>query len=119
MSKTIIRPPREKEKFDELLARAAEDKAFVYYPTHIIEKDGEVIGFFSIGANPVILAHFDRQKCSAKDTIKAIEIGENFMRALGHKNYTLLCETESPFYPLLEKMGYKNIMPTNMMSKNL
>lgn len=113
-----LRPPKDADEFSQLAKIATEEKHRLIHPSHFIIKDEEPIGCLSIFTAPIIVAYFSKGS-EARDTVKAIQQGEIYLRALGHKHYFVLCDGGSPLYPVMEKMGFKKVYETNLMTKGL
>lgn len=113
-----FRDPAEFQRLQEL---AAHDKHGVFAPTHPIRMGvgGELAGYFSVGAVPLVLAHLSTQDLSSRDSFNLINNVENLVAL---NNYTAVCfpvPRQSPFHPLMEKMGFLNLGEYDLFLKNL
>ncbi len=117
--KALLRPIQSPEELNKLISEANADKHLVINPTHIAVKGEEIIGHMSIFSMPIVAPWFHSQKCEAADSVRLIQQAETFMRMNGHKYYLVTIADDSPFREHMEKMGFSNPMPTNLMRKDL
>lgn len=108
------------EQSNRLVDAARKDNHDVYYPTHMIEKEGEVIGYFSICSIPIVEFWMHSTKVKPIESAMMINFGENLVRNTGHKQVFITVGTNSNYYPVIEKhFGYKKIYDTVILAKNL
>lgn len=119
MAKIKLRPFKSKEEHEALIALADGENHLVIHPSQVIAKDDKPIGYLSIFSAPIVLAYFSEKECDPRSTVQAIEAAEAHMRALGHKHYFVLCDNYSPFFQVMEKLGFKQVFQTNFMEKAL
>lgn len=98
-----------KEEYDKLVALAKQDKHGVFAPTHPIRKDGQLVGYFSIGQQmaPIVFAWLSTKELKARDSFSLINMVENHVYLAGAGMVCFPVPKESPFYGLMESMGYK------------
>lgn len=98
------------EELEALRASAEADQHAVIAPTHVFVKDGEVIGYASLAAVPLLLPWFHSEKCKAADSVYFINVMENLLASMlspdGHGMIAVPVAAESPFQPCIEKLGY-------------
>lgn len=119
MSKILLRPPKDAAEVSALAHLANADKHQIIHPSHLILKDGETAGYLSIFSAPIVLAWFSTKKCEARDSVRAIEAAEVFMRGMGRTHYLTTCDPVSPFFPVMERLGFKNMGATTFMHKDI
>lgn len=90
----------------QLQLAAARDRHQVIAPTHVVMKDGAVLGYGSLGAVPMFLAWMDTRRATARDSFTAWQLAEADLAARGHGWVCMACEAASPFAPYLTKRGY-------------
>lgn len=104
-----LRPVREREP-EVLAALAKADQHALIAPTHVFVKNGELIGYASLGVVPMILPWFDTRKCKAADSLYFINQLENLAaNAMPNNGQDLICVPfvpASPFTPYIGKLGY-------------
>jgi hypothetical protein len=101
-----IRPYEEKDR--EILKQEAEkDKhSGVYCPTHVTIKEGQIVGYVSIGVVPMILTWQHSEKVGPLDSMRILGHIEGAVAQAGFKSHCFPCDTESPYNRLLSKAGY-------------
>lgn len=108
MNTINIRPFRPEDEA-ALVAAAKADGHAVFFPTFVYEKNGEIVGYYSV-AIPTVLCWQDSKKMGALDSVKA----------LGHMEGQLAqfpaicvpCDPESPYMRFLPKQGYETYFKT-------
>lgn len=113
-----MRPLTQADK-EALVVAAAKDDHGVLYPTHVILKNNEIVGYFSLCITPLVNVWFDSKKLNARDSLNAISVIENIARLSGFKELVVPCQEQSPFFKLMNKMGYTDLGPTHMTRKEL
>ena len=106
-------------KLRELHEAAGEDNHTVLSPTHIMVRDGKLIGYLSLNGLPTVHAWFDSGHKHALDSLKMIEHGETIFRQQGVRNFAVACAEQSPFAPHMERMGFKKLGTTVLWMKTL
>lgn len=106
----------ELEKVKEL---AASDDHVTLFPTHVVEREGEIIGYISLGAIPTVNLWMHSEKVQARDSVHIMGQIDAIMNDSGMNMYYMPCDGKSPFYPVMEKFGFKRIMKTVLHIKNL
>lgn len=115
----VIRKVRDVADFNRLVEAAAEDEHRVYFPSHVIEKGGEVAGYLGVCSMPILRVWLHREKMKARDTAMAIAVAENLMRANGIEVAGGLIAKTSPVFPHLPKLGWLPVGETVLVTKDL
>ncbi len=89
--------------------RAAEDDHVVIHPTHLIEKEGEIVGYVSAGAVSMLNCWVHSQKVNKFESFRLLTEAEQLMAAQGHRVICLPCAHTSPFRPYIERRGYTHL----------
>jgi len=105
------------EDREALLAAAHADGHEVYFPTHVIEKNNEIVGYLSLNAVPLVLSWQDSKKMGPSDSLKEIGFIEG---SLQHCAFICIpCDPESPYMRFLPKTGYaKYTVPVELFIKS-
>lgn len=98
----------------DLRERAAADDHVVLTPTHVVEKDGEIVGYLSIGAVPIVNVWMDSEKLGPRDSVAVLGQLDAVMDYAGQPLYYMPCDKASPFSPVMEKLGFARLMETQM-----
>lgn len=104
MNTINIRPFRP-EDGPALIAAAKADGHAVYFPSFVLEKDGEIVGYYSV-AVPMVLSWQDSKKMNALDSIK--ELGHIEGALSSFPFIAIPCDPDSPYMHFLPKQGYEN-----------
>ena len=104
MSETIQIRRYKTGVWEELKRNAQADGHQAYYPTHVLIKNKEIVGYFSLGRIPMLLSWQDSKKMGAMDSVK--EIGFIEGTAQQAEAIVIPCDPDSPYMKFLPKMGY-------------
>jgi hypothetical protein len=89
--------------WDALVKNAAEDQhSGVYAPTHVSVKNGEIVGYLSLGSIQSVLCWQHREKVGPLDSTLLL----GFIKACLPPVHMIPCDPESPYNKLLPKAGY-------------
>jgi hypothetical protein len=113
-----LRPAREQD-IEPLQAAAARDNHRVLAPTHIATKDGQIVGYVSMGAVPVTHVWMDTQQVRARDSLSVLTTIENLASIRGWGLMCLPCSDQSPYLGFMDKFGYSNLGKMNFCVKSL
>jgi hypothetical protein len=97
------------EDRDALAKAAAEDEHVVVAPTHVIEKDGKIVGYASLGMVTVLNTWVHSRHVTARDSVMLLREGEKLLAKTGAKVVCLPVAPNSPFLPFVEKLGYTRL----------
>lgn len=112
----LIRPVTP-EVLDRLVEAAAADGAHtVYFPTHVVMKRGEVVGYF--GTLPLVTFWMHSEKMTARESLHTISTLETLHSTNGVRLLAATCHTDSPFHQHMERLGYRP-HPTDVFFKEL
>lgn len=103
-----LRPLQNVEEFGKLEELAKADGHGVLAPTHVVWKEGEMAGYFSIGAVPLVLTWFSTKKLFARESLGLINVAENQVVLGGGRGVITPVLKTSPFHPIMPSLGYKN-----------
>lgn len=105
------------EDLEELQDAVAKDGHAVTMPTHVVEKDGKLVGFVSLGAIPMVLTWQSTKEVSARDSLCLLSVVENLLRLQGIQVWCMPCVEKSPYRPFMEKFGYTDYGSVNLFFK--
>lgn len=108
-----IRRIRDNE-ISELLERAADDNHVVLAPTHVVEKAGEIVGYLSVGAVPIVNVWMDSRRMGPADSVRVLSQLDAVMDYAGQPTYFMPCSQESPFHSVMDKIGFEHLMDTQL-----
>lgn len=101
-----------KEEEAGVLEAARADSDAICYPTHKVERDGEIIGAASIGRVPLLLLWSHSQKVRVRDSLHLKRIYDSIMETRGAPRYFVACNEHSPYHPHMRSLGFKPIWKT-------
>ncbi|MBF8281259.1 MAG: hypothetical protein HW378_174 [Anaerolineales bacterium] len=101
-----VRPLREPADCDRLEIAADEDAYHPILPTHIIERDGEIVGCVGVNSLPLFRVWLHRTKVRARESVAILNVIENGYRAQGGGIVFSLLAPDSPFRAVQERFGY-------------
>ena len=98
----------------QVLQSAKEDNHSNMYPTHVIERHGEIIGASSIARVPLLLLWNHTEKVSARDSMHLKRVYDSIMETKGFPKYFIACNENSPYNSYMKKFGYNPIWKTEI-----
>lgn len=105
------------EDVEELRRLAAADSHVVLAPTHVVEKDGGIVGYLSIGAIPIVNVWMDSAQLGPRDSVAVLGQLDAIMDHAGQPLYYMPCDGESPFHPVMERLGFGPLMETEIFAR--
>lgn len=102
--------PQSDEDIKHLRDNALAENHDIFYPTHIAKKNGIIVGYFSIGTPgfPMVPCWFGNS-LSPRDSFSLVNSVENHVALSGAYGVGFPVPKDSPFYPLMESMGYRSV----------
>jgi hypothetical protein len=111
--------PITSEDLAALQLEAAKDDHQVWFPTHTLWKDGELVGYISDQVMPVVNLWLHSKKLKAKDSLQLLKQYDEYCKAKGQNGYVMPCSQNSPFFPKMPKLGFRYFGSTSLFYKNL
>jgi len=101
-----ILPILDKETYEKVLDAALANGHEVIQPTHMVLKDGEIVGGFSI---QVTCASWwmDTEHSQRRDSLQAFHAMDALIADRGHNAYIMPCREDSPYFELMERGEFK------------
>lgn len=75
-------------------------------PTHMVMREGEVVGAFSLGAVPLVTAWQDPKRVGARDSAMLISMVDSLLSGTGRPIWAIPCQKDSPYYAFMERFGF-------------
>ncbi len=99
-----------KEELELLIEKAKQDNHGVFLPTHLLKKDGEQVGYFSVAMPGAVLvfAWLSTKEVTSRESFHLINSVESMVASGNGKMICFPVPTDSPFHPLMESMGYRS-----------
>ena len=114
-----IKKIKTNELRQQVVQAALLDGDNMQFPTHAVYKNGEVVGGWNVGGFPLLLCWHDKHKVSAKDSVMINATMDSVMNSAGHEVWWMACNSGSPYYDHVEKLGFKHVWPTNIIIKGI
>jgi hypothetical protein len=113
-----IRPIRQ-EDFETLQKVCEADNHTVVFPTHVVEKDGKIVGYVSYLSVPLVLSWCHSKDVKVRDMLTIGNIVENLLLNANINRVGLLIQETSPVFPYYPKAGYTSFGQNHLFIKNL
>lgn len=116
-----VRKIKSKEELDYASKMAEKDGHAMPYATHVLyNKEGEVVGLWSLASVPLVLVWSDTKKMQKIDSIYCNETLAALMDEKGYNDFLIACDKDSPYYKHMDKFGYESLdWETSIFYKNL
>jgi|6_EtaG_2_1085325.scaffolds.fasta_scaffold12562_3 hypothetical protein len=115
----VIRKITTIEEMEATIKAAENDKDNMRFPSHMITKDDKIVGGWCMGAIPLVLVWHDTKSISPRDSLTQMQTIDAIMHDRGNKSYFMACNSHSPYYSKMEKLGYNKGWATNLFYKNI
>jgi len=114
-----LRAIRTADEFQRLKDAAAADNHRIVLATHLIQKDGEIVGYGSVNGAPLVNVWLDSRKVEALESVRLLRRLTDGLSFTGARNVLMPCGENSPFYPVMEKLGFERLGSTTLHLKGL
>lgn len=117
LDKMAMMRPMEESDIPKVLAEAHADGHTCPFPTHVIHKGEEIVGAVSMGTVPMIMAWMHTARCTPRDSLNQLSVVESILKSAGAKTWCFPCTEDSPFYKVLEALGYEKVGDVTLFIK--
>ena len=97
-----VNPIRSQELLDEVNKAASKDEHNPLFPTHVVTRDGEIVGSFCI-MSPTVYWWMDSKKTNISDSIMVLQSVDTLMNNEGYLGYAMPVHPTSPYHKFLMK----------------
>lgn len=104
---------------DAVIAAARANNDSMIAPTHVVMKDGEIAGAWSVNAIPLVLCWHHTERMKARDSLLMKNTVDAVLDSAGVRQYVTCCRSESPYMEHMEKFGYEPVWPTNLFLRDV
>ena len=94
---------------------AAADNHGVAAPSHVVIKNGEIVGYISMCVVPTVLLWLHSKKCRAADLLAVKDYTNDFMTLNNQPGYLVPIPADSPILPFAKKLGLQLASPNTMI----
>lgn len=113
-----ITPLKDELQLRALYHNAQEDGHLPLYPSHLVTKQDEIVGYLSLARMPIFLAWLHTQKINAHESYRVLKNGEKLLRDAGHSSVILPCAKSSPFFEFLPRLNYQPVSTMTLHIRN-
>jgi hypothetical protein len=114
-----VRRIRNVQELSDVLALAREDNDGCSLPTHVIEKNNELVGCASIALVPVLMVWHHTKKIGPKESMQLKNTYDSIMEEKGINSYIILCNKNSPYNQHMKRLGYESVWETEVFTNNI
>lgn len=114
-----IRPIQTALERAQLAAAAEADAHKLILPTHGFWRKDTPVGYASICVTPCVHTWFSTRHCSGRDSYPLIQRMEEMVREQGHGIVVVPVWEQSPFAPVMSRLGYEPFLETTLYAKIL
>ena len=107
------------QELSDVLALARENNDGCSLPTHVVEKNGEIVGCASVALVPVLMLWHHSNKIGPKESIQLKHTYESIMEEKGINSYIILCNKNSPYNQHMKTLGYQPVWETEVFTNNI
>jgi len=108
-----------KERRAELEAVAQADDHMVMYPTHTVNDGSDMVGYLSVFSIPTVNVWLHTKRVRALDSVRLLAQMNGALGMNGVREYIMPCLKTSPFYPNMERLGFRPIGDVTWFYKDL
>jgi hypothetical protein len=119
MTYPIIRKVASQEEIDAAIRAAVEDNDMMRLPSHVVLKNGEIAGAYNLASIPFVACWHSTQLMNARDTMISLNTMSSIMNDRFPNGYFVTCNSKSPVFGYMEKLGYEPMWPTNLFYRKL
>jgi hypothetical protein len=102
------------EQESNVLQAARANNDSIIHPTHVVERNGEIIGASSFGRIPILLLWNHTEKVSARDSMHLKRVYDSIMETKGFPRYFIACNENSPYNSHMKRFGFRPIWKTEI-----
>lgn len=88
-------------------AAAAADNHQVVAPTHLVERDGQIVGY--VGFGTLVNTWLRSDQVRPRDSLYLLNMVEVVAQQGGSRELFLPVSPQSPFHPIMSKLGYQEL----------
>ena len=95
-----IYPINSKELLDSVMSAGLADGRQPLHPTHVVVKEGEIVGSFST-ISPTVYWWMHSTKVTNRDSVAIFQSLDTLMNQENHQSYVIPCHPKSSYYKTL------------------
>lgn len=114
MSLPTVRKIRDEDERKAVIEAAVADNDQMQVPSHIIEKNGKIVGGWALANVPLVLVWHKSDAINAKESLYLNNTCRSIMNDRSDAPFVIACNNHSPYMNYMEKLGFKPIWETNL-----
>jgi hypothetical protein len=114
-----IRLIQSEVEMEAVTVAAEADGTVCLAPSHLIERDGRIIGYVGMDSIPLFRVWLHSEALRPRESFTILNVVENLYRARGVRAVSMLLMPGSPFGELMPRLGYERVGETVLHSKRL
>lgn len=118
MSDVVLIRIKNEAMRDAAHAAALEDHDGVFEPTHLVMKDGEIVGAISLQVSCASW-WMHSEKTNVMDSMRVFNGLDALMVESGKLQYHVPCKKDSPYYKLMQRVGFEELDDFRLFTRNL
>lgn len=109
-----VRKIKDAAEMEKVMAAVKADNDGCILPTHLVEKDGEIVGCASLAVLPVVMMWNSTTKIGPRDSLQLKNTYDALMEEKGKGTYVVLCNKNSPYNAHMKKLGFASVWETEV-----
>lgn len=97
-----------------VIEAAIADNDQMQVPSHIIEKNGKIVGGWALANVPLVLVWHKSDSISPKESMILNNTCRAIMNDRSNAPFVIACNNHSPYMNHMQKLGFKPIWETNL-----
>lgn len=97
-----------------VIQAALADNDSMTVPTHVIEKNGKIVGGWSLAKVPLVLVWHKSDEINAKESLVLNNTFRSIMNDRSTGPFIIACNGHSPYIKHMERFGFNPVWETNL-----
>lgn len=110
----IVKQIRSLDEYKAVAQAARDDNDAMEYPSHVVLRDGEIIGSAGIAVMPLLMVWNHTEKVRAAESMHLKRVYDSIMETKGFDKYFVACNKRSPYNGHMKKLGFAPIWETEI-----
>ena len=105
------------EELKLVIEEGKKDNHSLLNPTHVVKKNNEIIGAWSLAGVPLVTAWNKTDSVNKRDSLQIQNIVNALMSEKNQDVYLIACDKDSNYTKFMERVGYKPYWETILYIK--
>lgn len=107
-----IRRIKSPEERAAVIAAARADNDALDFPSHVLLRDGEIVGGISAGVVPLVMVWNRTDRIGARESAVLPTFYDALMEERNFGKFLIACNARSPYRPHMDRLGYRHVWDT-------